>query len=115
MAVPALGLLSNTAKPSSDSTTPSPATHTVTTLLVSPAAKLTTPVGKALPKKSAAAAALLPEPVTAQLAVLAWFVAPVRVTVKVNAVLPLLPSAFTAEVAAIARDETEPLIFMPHA
>ena len=70
MAVPALALLSDTVKPSSGSTVLSPATNTVMVLLVSPAAKVTVPEGSAPPTKSAAAAELVPEPVTAQLAVL---------------------------------------------
>src|SRR5262249_56272666 len=44
--VPALGAESVTVKVSSASTVVSPATLTVTSLLVSPAAKLTVPVGK---------------------------------------------------------------------
>ena len=43
----------------------SAATFTVIVLLVSPAAKLTVPVGKAPPVKSAAVAGLAPLPVTA--------------------------------------------------
>ena len=43
----------------------SPATLTVMVLLVSPAAKLTVPVGNTPPVKSAAAAGLAPLPVTA--------------------------------------------------
>jgi hypothetical protein len=81
----------------------SPATLTVMVLLVWPAAKLTVPVGRALPVKSAALAAWLPEPRTAQAALAAIAVLPERVTVKVNAVLPLLPSALLALLAAIAR------------
>ena len=45
MVVPALGLDSVSVKPSVDSTAVSPATLTVMVLLVSPAAKLTVPVG----------------------------------------------------------------------
>ena len=83
MAVPALALLNDTVKPSSDSKVLSPATSTVMILLVSPAAKLTVPVGSTPPTKSAATAGFVPEPVTAQLAVLACATAPERVTVKV--------------------------------
>ena len=65
MVVPALGLDRATVKFSADSTVLSPATFTVMVLLVSPAAKLTVPVGKAPPVKSAAVAGLAPLPVTA--------------------------------------------------
>ena len=65
MVVPALGLDSVTVKFSLGSTVASPATLTVIVLLVSPAAKLTVPVGKAPPVKSAATAGLAPLPVTA--------------------------------------------------
>ncbi len=81
--VPALGLLSATVNPSLDSTTLSPATSTVMVLLVSPAAKLTVPVGSTPPTKSLADAAVGPEPATDQLAVLACAIAPERVTVNV--------------------------------
>ena len=81
IAVPALGLDSVTVKFSADSTVLSPATLTVMVLLVSPAAKLTVPVGNTPPAKSAAAAALAPLPVTAKAAVDAPAVLPVRVTV----------------------------------
>ena len=65
MVVPALGLDSVTVKPSLGSTVASAATLTVIVLVVSPAAKLTVPVGKAPPVKSAAVAGLAPLPVTA--------------------------------------------------
>ena len=64
MVVPALGADSVTVKPSLASTVVSPATLMVTSLLVSPAAKLTVPVGNAAPVKSAALAALAPLPET---------------------------------------------------
>ena len=99
--VPADALDSVTVKPLSGSTVLSPATLTVMVLLVSPAAKLTVPEGSAPPTKSAASAAFAPLPVTAQSAEPAWLVSPERVTVKVNAVLPLLPSALLADAAAI--------------
>ena len=102
--VPADALDSVTVNPSSVSTVVSPATVTVIVLLVSPLAKLTVPVGSAAPTKSAASAAFAPLPVTAQSAEPAWLVSPERVTVKVNAVLPLLPSALLADAAAIASD-----------
>ena len=81
MAVPALGFDSVSVKPSVDSTTVSPATFTVIVLLVSPAAKLTVPVGNTPPAKSAAVAGLAPLPVTAKAAVEAPAVLPLRVTV----------------------------------
>jgi len=62
-------------------------------LLVSPAAKLTVPVGSALPTKSDVLTGLAPNPVTAQFADDAPLVSPVRETVNVNAVDPELPSA----------------------
>jgi hypothetical protein len=83
---------------------PSAFISTVTVLLVSPAAKLTVPVGSAPPTKSLADAGLVPEPITAQLAVLVCATYPERVTVKVNGVLPVLPSDLTADAAAIARE-----------
>ena len=64
MVVPALGADSVTVKPSLASTVVSPATLMVTSWLVSPAAKLTVPVGNAPPVKSAALAALAPLPET---------------------------------------------------
>ena len=73
--VPALALLSVTVKPSFWSAALSPATRTVTILLVSPAAKLTVPDGSALPKKSVAEAGAVPDPVTGPLPVLIWLVA----------------------------------------
>ena len=82
-------------------------------LLVSPAAKLTVPVGRMPPAKSAAVAGLLPLPPTTKAAVEAAVVLPVRVTVKVKAVLPLLPSFRLALVAAIDSDgPTEASLFM---
>ena len=93
-----------TVKPLSGSTVLSPATFTVIVLLVSPIAKLTVPDGSAAPTKSVASAGFVPLPVTAHFAVLACETFPARVTVKVNAVLPVLPSALLAEVAAIDSD-----------
>ena len=95
-----VGLERVTVNPSSGSTVVSPDTLTVMTLLVSPAAKLTVPVGK-VPPKSAAFAALAPDPVTAQAALLTLVVSPSRVTVKVKALVPELPSVWLALVAAI--------------
>ena len=99
---PVEGLDKVTVKPSVGSTAASPATLTVITLLVSPAAKLTVPAGNAPPMKSAALAGLEPEPVTAHFALAAMEVFPVRLTVKVNGVLePAAPSALDALVAEI--------------
>src|SRR6478672_1307956 len=81
MVVPALGADSVTVKPSLASAVVSPATLMVTSLLASPAAKLTVPVGNAAP-----------------------VVSPERVTQNVNDLLPALPSALLASVAAIAND-----------
>ena len=83
ISVPLLGLESVTVKPSSGSTPLSAATSTVMVRLVSPAAKFTVPAGSTPPTKSVAAAGLAPLPVTAQPAVLAWLVLPLRLTVKV--------------------------------
>ncbi|MFM5957229.1 MAG: hypothetical protein ACKOQ2_08695, partial [Dolichospermum sp.] len=59
--------------------------------------------GKTPPTKSLASAGLVPEPVTAQLTLLAPVVLTARVTVKVKALLPLFPSVWLALVAAIAK------------
>lgn len=48
--------------------------------------------GSTPPTKSVSAAGLAPLPVTAQLAVLAWLVLPLRLTVNVKAILPNCPS-----------------------
>ena len=98
MVYPAEGVESVTVKPSSGSIVESPRTLTVIVVLVSPAAKLTVPVGSAPPAKSAA---VTPLPLTAQLAVLVPVVSPLRVTVKVKGVAPALPSALFAEAAVI--------------
>src|SRR5262245_16445761 len=95
-----------TVKPSLGSNVVSPATLTVTVSLASLARKLTVPVGNAPPVKSVALAGLPPLPVTAQVADDAPVVSPERVTVNVNAVRPLLPSALFVFAAsdAIAND-----------
>src|SRR5439155_61840 len=95
---PTLGLDNVTVKASSDSTRVSPATPMLMTFEVSPAAKLTVPDGSTPPMKSAP---LTADPLTAQPALAASLVSPMRVTVKVNAVLPDWPSALSALVAAI--------------
>ena len=74
----------------------SPATFTVTVWLVWPVAKLTVPPGRAPPSKSAALNGAAPLPVTANLALWDTEVSPLRVTVKVSAVLPDWPSALLA-------------------
>ena len=99
--VPAPGLDSVTEKASFGSTAVSPATPMLMTFELSPAAKLTVPVGSTPPVKSAP---LTPGPVTAHWALAAPLRSPVRVTVKVNAVLPDWPSALSALVAAIDSD-----------
>ena len=101
---PELGEVSVTVKPSLASTVVSPETGMVMVLLVSPAPKLTMPLGSALPVKSLAVAGLAPEPETAQLAVCATDVSPDLVTVKVNAVLPDCPSSLVASAAAMASE-----------
>ena len=93
-----VGLLNETVKVSSASKMESPLTLTVIVFVVSPAAKLTVPVGK-VPPKSAALAGLVPLPVTAKLALLARDVSPERVTVKVNGAFPLFPSFWVTELA----------------
>ncbi len=83
----------------------SPATSTVTVWAAWAAENTTCPAGSCPPIKSAPLAAVIeatPPPVTAQSAPAVPAVSPVRVTVKVNAVLPLLPSAFSALTGAIA-------------
>ena len=79
------------------------ATSTVMVWLVCPAAKLTVPDGSTPPAKSAALAGLPPLPATAHAADAATPVLPLRVTVKVNAVLPVVLSASVAAAVAMAR------------
>ena len=95
---PAPGLDSITEKASFASTAVSPATPMLMTFELSPAAKLTVPVGTTPPVKSAA---LTAGPVTAHWALAAPRRSPVRVTVKVNSELPDWPSGLSALVAAI--------------
>src|SRR5262245_66690813 len=85
---PLPGFDSITVKPSSDSITVSAATLTVTVFDVSPAAKLTVPLGSALPEKSEADAGLAPLPVSDQDTLCAEPMSPVRVIVNVNGVVP---------------------------
>ena len=87
-----------TVKASSFSTSRSPVASTVMVAVLWPAAKLTWPDGIAPPKSVASAS-----PDTLQSAVVAWVRSPVRVTVKVKAVVPLSPSAWLTESAAMLR------------
>ena len=73
-----VGLDRVTVKVSSGSTIVSPLTLTVMILAVSLAAKLTVPLGNAVPPKSSALAPLVPLPVTAHLTLLVPVVTPVR-------------------------------------
>ena len=59
--------------------------------------------GNTDPTKSVALAGMVPVPVTAPLTLLVPVVLTERVTVKVKALLPLLPSVWLARVAAMAR------------
>ena len=93
-----VGAERTTLKSSSASIWVSLATLMVMSFAVSPAANVRVPPGSTPPVKSAA---LAEPPATAQLTVLPPTVLPLRVTVKVKAVLPLLPSAWLAEVAAM--------------
>ena len=63
---------------------------------------MTVPLGS-VPPKSAALAGFPPEPVTAQSAEEKPEMSPSRMTIKVKAVVPVLPSALLAEVAEIER------------
>src|SRR5262249_24868346 len=92
MASPADGFDNVTVKPSSGSANVSPKTPTVIVFDVSPAANVTVPDGRTPPAKSAAFAGFVPPPVTAQFTLPDDDVPPVRLTVKVNGVVPLLPS-----------------------
>ncbi|GCA72967.1 hypothetical protein MiYa_04522 [Microcystis aeruginosa NIES-2519] len=115
---PLVGLERVTVKFSFGSTVVSPWTLTVITLLVSPGAKLTVPDGNNPPTKSAALAGLVPVPVTAQVMLLLPVVLPggiKRVTVKVKALLPLLPSVRLLLAAAMVRvgAATSSLLIVP--
>ena len=82
----------------------SDATLTVIVFDVSPAAKLTVPLGSTLPTKSEADAGLAPLPVSDQATLCVASVSPVRVIVKVNGIVPDWPSALSAlAVASTAR------------
>lgn len=81
-----------TVKPSFGSTVASALAITTIVCDEEPAGKVTVPLGKAPPTKSAAFAALAPEPVTAQLAVDCEARLPERATVKVKVALIQLPS-----------------------
>ena len=103
---PPVALESRTTKSSSASTARSPATLTVTSLVVSPTANVRLPVGRTLPAKSSAVAVLGRPPTTAQSTEVMPVVGPLLVTVNVNGVESELPSALLALVAAMAREET---------
>jgi len=92
-----------TVNPSSGSTIVSPTTLSVITLLVSFAAKLICPVGK-VPPKSALVAGFAPLPATEYVTLAAFVVNPIRVTLKVNGVVPEFPSNWLALAAVIARE-----------
>ena len=87
---PPVGFESDTVNTSFDSTRKSPATLMLMVFSLSPSAKLTCPVGSTPPTKSDASSPVLP--VTAKSTVASPEVLTVRVTVKVNATVPLLPS-----------------------
>ena len=108
---PALGFDSVTVNPSLTSITVSDATLTVIVFDVSPAAKLTVPLGSTLPEKSEADAGLAPLPVRDHDTLCAAPVSPVRVTVKVNGVVPEFPSALSAASAEIAKATGPPSPF----
>ena len=95
-AVPVEGADNLTVKLSLSSLAESPATCTVTILLVSSGAKLTVPEGRIPPRKSAASAPGKAPPATFQCALDAMSRLPERVTLKVKAVAAPLPSALTA-------------------
>ena len=99
-----LGLDRLSVKVSLNSNEVSPKTATVIVAVAAPAAKVTVLEGRKPPTKSAALAGLVPLPATAQAAEEAALRSPVRVTVKVNGVVPLLPSLLSALAAAIERD-----------
>ena len=102
-----------TVNPSSASTAVSPETLSMIVWgVVSPAAKLTVPLGSMPFAKSAALAGLAPLPVTAQFTLAAAVVSPERVTVKVKDLVPSLPSVWLALVAAIDRLEGSPTTLM---
>ena len=94
------GLLRVTVNSSSGSTVVSPLTWIVMIRLLSPAENVTVPEGKS-PPKSFASVAFAPLPVTAKSTVVGPLVSPLRVTKKVNAVRPLLPSGLTASSGAM--------------
>ena len=85
------------------SITKSPLTSTEIIFELSPAAKDTVPDGSTPLRKSAAFAGVLPTPTTRHRTLLTPLRSPVRFTVKVKALLPLLPSSWAALLAAIER------------
>ena len=105
--VPGPGSDRVTVKLSSPSSWVSPATWRVIVLEVSPIPSVTVPEGSVSPAKSTPFTA---GPLTAQVAVAGRLVSPVRVTVKVKAVVPDWPSAASALAAAIDRDASSSTI-----
>jgi hypothetical protein len=97
---------------SSYSTTSSPFTLTDIIFELSPAAKDTVPDGSTPLRKSAAFAGALPTPTTRHRTLLTPLRFPVRFTVKVKALLPLLPSSWAALVASI--DSVVVMIELPY-
>ncbi len=94
-----------TSNPSSGSTSVSAETSIMISILVSPSAKFTVPLGR-LPPKSSPLTGSSPCPRTMKLALAAPDEFPVRVTVKVKPVLPESPSVLSAEAAAIESPES---------
>jgi hypothetical protein len=92
-----------TLKLSSFSTIISPLTSIEIIFELSPVAKDTVPDGSTPLGKSAAFAGTLPTPTTRHRTLLTPLRSPVRLTVKVKALLPLLPSSWAALLAAIER------------
>ncbi len=101
--VPPCGADSSTRKLSSGSASVSPATAMVRIALAWPGAKLMLPASGAPAGKSGIPAELAATPVTTQATLPASAVLPLRLTVKVNGVLPLSPSGLLALSGAISR------------
>src|SRR5262249_5133935 len=101
IAEPADALESVTENDSSASNVRSPTMLTVIVCVVSEAVKVRVPeVG---PEKSAAAAVLVPPILVSDQSIVASPLGLVRVTAKVNGVVPTLPSALLADAVAIAK------------
>ena len=93
---PAEGLCSETSNASSNSISASPITSTSIILEVSPIAKLSVTPFRAVPPMSDGSAPSTPEPTMDHDTLCAAARLPVRVTTKVNSVVPLSPSAISA-------------------